>query len=233
MTSTAPPGTTTSPAPAAPRDAAVVAGTATLAMAAAGIGANSIVLGITGSGVPGTAGRVADGQALLGLAITAFLAVAVLDIVLAWAVWRFFGSAHRELPALAAWLRVSYAAVLATAVGHLATALDIATGPAPDDAAAHAALAQFGVTWQLGLVVFAAHLGVLGVLVLRDRATPSLIGGVLVVAGFAYAADGVARLFVPDDAVLLTVLTGVLVASSVLGEVALGIWFLVRGGRSR
>ncbi|RPF19929.1 DUF4386 domain-containing protein [Myceligenerans xiligouense] len=233
MTSTAPPGTITSPVPAAPRDAAVIAGTATLVMAVAGIGANSIVLGVTGSGVPGTAQRIGDGQTLLGLAVTAFLVVAVLDIVLAWAVWRFFGSTHRELPALAAWLRVAYAAVLVTAVGHLATALDVTTGPGSDDAAAHAALTQFEVTWQLGLVVFAGHLAALGLIVLRDRATPSLLGIVLLVAGFAYAADGIARLFVPDNAVLLAVLTGVLVASSVLGEVALGVWFLVRGGRSR
>ncbi|MBE1875646.1 DUF4386 domain-containing protein [Myceligenerans pegani] len=228
MTSTAPPGTLTHP-----RDAAVAAGVATLGMAVAGPFANMTVLGLAGPGPDGAAERIAAGQALLGLAITAFLLVAILDVVLAWAVWRFFGSGHRELPALAAWLRVTYAAVLATAVGHLSTALGIATGPAPDDAAARAALDQFTATWQLGLVVFAAHLAVLGVIVLRDHVTPSLLGVVLLVAGFGYAADGVARLFLPDDAVLLTVLTGLLVASSLLGEVALGIWFLVRGGRSR
>ncbi|GAB3164321.1 DUF4386 domain-containing protein [Myceligenerans halotolerans] len=228
MTSAAPPGTTTYP-----RDAAVVAGVSTLAMAVAALPANATLLGLAGTGAAGAADRIADGQVLLGLAITAFLLVVILDVVLAWAVWRFFGSGHRELPALAAWLRVTYAAVLATAVGHLSTALGIATGAAPDDAAAHAALGQFTATWRVGLVVFAAHLVVLGLIVLRDRATPSLLGVVLLVAGFAYAADGVARLFLPDGAVLLTVLTGILVASSLLGEVALGIWFLVRGGRSR
>lgn len=228
MTSTAPPGTTTYP-----RDAAVVAGIATLGMAVAGIFANAVTLSFTGHDPAGAVGRITDGQVLLGLAITGFLLVAVLDVVFAWAVWRFFGSTHRELPALAAWLRVTYAAVLATAVGHLATALDTATGTTPDDATAHAALGQFAATWQLGLVVFAAHLAVLGMIVLRDHAAPSFIGVVLLVAGFAYAADGVARLFLPDDAVFLSVLTGVLVAGSVLGEVALGVWFLLRGGRSR
>ncbi|GAA1860667.1 DUF4386 domain-containing protein [Myceligenerans crystallogenes] len=229
MTGTAPPVV---PLSAPPRDVALTAGVSTLAMAVAGGFAAVSVTNLAGDGAAGTVDRITGAGPLLGLAITAFLVVAVLDVVLAWALWRWFGSSRGELAALAGWLRVTYTATLVAAVGHLVTALAVARDGGTDDAA-QAALGQFTSTWQLGLVVFAAHLVVLGTLVVRDAGTPAWLGAIILVAGFAYAADGVARLFVADGAALLTVLTGLVSVTSVVGEVGLGVWFLIRGGKNR
>lgn len=213
------------------RAAALVAGFSTLAMGVIGILSNVALLVLLGEGPDAAAARVADGRLLLGLAITGFLAVAILDVVLAWAIVRFFGAGrHGGLPVLAGWLRLAYAAVLATAVGQLGVALAPAGGMQEGDAA-YSALLAFQTTWQLGLVVFAAHLAVLGAIVVRDSATPTWLGAIILVAALAYAFDGIARVFLPADAIALAIGVAVVTVSSIVGECGLAIWFLARGGR--
>jgi len=231
MSTAAAPAIVAAARPASPRRIAVIAATSTFVMAIAGMFANVVLMSLASGGPAGAAARVSEAHLLLRLAIVAFLVVVVLDVVLAWAIARFFGDRHADLARLAGWMRLVYAAVLGAAVGQLPAALAAARSGADD--AAHAALLGFGATWQLGLVVFAAHLALLGAIVIRDRATPTFIGVVLVIAAAAYAADGVARLFLPEGAILLNVLVALVTVSSVVGEIGLGVWFLARGGRRR
>lgn len=214
------------------RDAAVIAGASTLAMAVFGIFGNVAIIALIGDGPTGAADRITDGALLLRGAIVAFLIVAILDVVLAWAILRFFGAArHGGLPILAGWLRVAYAGVLATAVGSLGVALSSVTITGGDPEAAYPALLAFQSTWQLGLIVFAAHLAVLGALMVRDAATPTWLGSIIVAAGLSYALDGVARVFLEPQSPVLLVSTIAVAATSIVGEVGLGLWFLTRGGR--
>lgn len=220
--------------PPALRRAAIIIGASTLAMAVLGMAAGGLILGLQGADAAGTAARIAEAPMLLRVVIVCFLAVAVLDIVLAWALWRYFGADQGGLVTLAAWLRVGYAAVLVVAVGELANALRVVTetgwGSATD---AHGMLGAFNSTWQLGLIVFAAHLAVLAMILIREPGTPTAIGIVIGLAAFGYAADGIARILLPADAAILSVLVYVVAIPSVVGEVGLGIWFLLRGGRVR
>lgn len=218
----------------APRGAAVIAGTTTLAMGAAGIFANAVVLALTGSTATTTASQIAANPWLLRFAIVAFLLVAALDIVLAWALWLYFGRSHRDAVTLAAWLRVAYAAILVSATTELSAALRITTEVgwgAPEDA--HAALGSFVVTWQLGLMIFALHLAVLAAILIRDTGTPTILGILIGLAGLGYAVDGIARLLLPADAPVLGVLIYAVAVPSVVGEFGLAFWFLFRGGRKR
>lgn len=225
------PPTTLAIAPPAPRDAAVVGAIATFGMGAAGIVGNATVLSLTGADAAATAALLASGSPLLRLAIVALLVVAVLDIVLAWAVTRFFGSTHRDLAMLAGWLRVTYSAVLVTAVSHLSVALRLHESGLDDEA--HGAMIDFGTTWQLGLVVFGCHLAVLAILLVRERSTPTLLGIVVGVAGLGYATHGIAVIMLPADSAVLTVLNVAVAVPSIVGEFGLAFWLLARGGRSR
>jgi hypothetical protein len=47
------------------------------------------------------------------------VAVVILDVVVAWALLKFFEPVHKGLATLAAWLRISYAAIFAVAVSQL------------------------------------------------------------------------------------------------------------------
>lgn len=224
----------TSPAPPAPRDAAVIAGISTLGMAVAGMFANIAVTGLAGSDAAGTAARVAEGVLLLRAAVLAFVVVAVLDVLMAWAIVRYFGSTQRDLALLAGWLRVTYTAVLVVAVSRLGSALRDATEPGWGDAASvHRALGDFTVTWQLGLLLFAAHLAVLAILLVRTTSTPTVIGVIIAAAAVGYTLDGVARVLLPADSPAFAVLMVIVAVPSAVGEIWLGLWFLLRGGRRR
>ena len=218
-----------------PRTAAVTAASALLAMAVLGIFGNAVVLTLTGDDAPDTLANVRAGEGTLRLAIVAFVFVAILDVVVAWALTRFFRTAQPGLATLAGWLRVAYAAALVAAVGELATATRLVSQPDPGGAAnaIHGALLDFGATWQLALIVFSAHLAVLAFVVLRVAGTPSVLGVLLALAAAGYAIDGIAHVLLPADSPIFAVLTPVIVVPAAVGELALALWLLVRGGRSR
>ena len=214
------------------RRTAVVTGLTILLTAPLGMLGNVVVLGL-GTDIDGTVERVRASGSLLPLAAAAFTAVAILDVVAAWGLARYFGDAHDGMARLAGWLRTAYAAVLAAASGQLVVANTLAQAPGADDATVAAAILGFTATWQLGLVVFAAHLALLATLTIRDPQAPSILGWIIGVASVAYAVDSVARLFLPGDSPVLAVVVGVVAVSSVIGEVGLAIWLLARGGRVR
>jgi hypothetical protein len=215
----------------APRDAAIIAAGATFGMAVAGLFGNATVLSLIGTDASATATLLEAGLPLLRLAVVALLIVAALDVVLAWAITRYFGATHRDLAQLAGWLRVTYTAVLIAAIGHLVSAVRLThEGSAAE---AHSAMLDFGSTWQLGLVIFGCHLAVLAILLVRESSTPTWLGVVIGIAAIGYAANGIATVLLPSDAALLGVLSSAVAVPSIVGELGLGVWLLARGGRAR
>lgn len=182
------------------------------------------VLGIERLVVPDdaalTAANVGDSEVAFRLAVVGLLAVAVLDIVVAWALYTVFEPVDRRLSALAAAFRVVFAGVFVVAVGGLAGVL----GDLSDGDAVVAGVEAFETVWETGLVVFGIHLILLGALVWRAGYAPTLIGILLVVAGAGYLVDGVGTLLSVRYDVELAMFTFV-------GEVALVVWLLVRGRR--
>lgn len=215
----------------APRDAAVIGAVATFGMAIAGVIGNATVLSLIGVDAMATAALLETGLPMLRLAAVALLVVAALDIVLAWAITRYFGATHRDLAQLAGWLRVTYTAVLIAAIGHLVSAVRLAQ--AGSDLEAHGAMLDFGGTWQLGLVIFAMHLAVLAILLVREPSTPTLLGIVIGIAAIGYAANGIVTVLLPADAAVLPILSTAVAVPSIVGELGFGFWLLARGGRTR
>ena len=70
-----------------------------------------------------TAHNIVEHEPLFRTIIGGFLIVAILDVVVAWALYVFLRPAGRSIALLAAWLRVVYAAVFAAALGNLIVAM--------------------------------------------------------------------------------------------------------------
>jgi hypothetical protein len=227
----------TSPAPtrrpdlasADPRRIARTTGAAILLMAPFGMFGNVVTLGL-GTELAAMADRVVDSALPVALAVIAFGIVVVLDTIAAWGITQFF--ADRPLARLAGWMRLAYAAVLAAAAAQLATALNLARAGA-DDAAVASGVAAFSSTWQLGLFVFGGHLILLGALLIRTPTTPTIIGWIVTLAGASYVFDSAARLLLPADSPALAVAVVLVSATSIVGELGLAVWMLIRGGRDR
>ncbi len=105
------------------RTAAAVAGLGLLIMAIlAGISfsvfENLVVLGDATT----TARNIAENEPLFRTIICGFLIVAILDVVVAWALYVFLSPAGGSVALLAAWFRIAYAAVFAASLSGLLAA---------------------------------------------------------------------------------------------------------------
>ena len=186
--------------------------------------------GGVGAGVAETLGAASTS---FGWAVLALLGVAVLDVVVACALWMVFRAERPGAAALAAAFRIAYAAVFVGAIALLADARRIADGAGAAsalgvegrDAAVLSRLDGFDAAWKAGLVLFGMHLLVVGWVVLRRSGVfATIVGALVLLAGAGYLADSVRWILVPD---------GLAVAQfTFIGEIVLIAWLVVGGIRS-
>lgn len=180
---------------------------------------------IDGLVTPGDAARtaadIAGSETLFRSGVASLLVVAMLDVIVAAALYAVFAGVNRAVAAAAAWFRVAYAAVFTVALGHLVTAL----GHLDDPETVLSATETFSAVWGIGLTVFAIHLLVIGWLAIRADFMHSVFGVLLIVAGLGYLVDGFGAILVEGYAFQAAMLT-------FFGEIALIGWLLVRGVRT-
>jgi hypothetical protein len=183
---------------------------------------------------PGDATRTANdilasaGSFRLGTA--ALVAVALLDVVVAWALRMFFAPVNAHLATLAAWLRLSYAAIFAVAISQLAGALPLlrnapyVTTLGADQRRAEALLKiqSYEDIWHAGLALFGLHLVLIGYLAYRSGYVPRWLGVLLAVAGVGYLIDTFAELLMTDYSISVSAVT-------FIGEALFLLWLLVKG----
>ncbi|MFI7677353.1 DUF4386 domain-containing protein [Actinophytocola sp. NPDC049390] len=189
-----------------PVRAGLVAGLGLLAM--------SVLAGFANFGVVERVSTPDDTTtALFRVAVLALVLVVALDVLVAWALREFFAPVHHATATLAAWFRLTYAAVFLIAIAELFAAVG--------SPGALARIAAFRDVWDLGLVLFGVHLLLVGYLAHRSRNLPTVLAALVAVAGLGYVVDGAATVLVADYALNLAAVTFV-------GEVLLMLWLVVR-----
>jgi hypothetical protein len=183
---------------------------------------------------PGDATRTADhimaSAGSFGLATAALVVVALLDVVVAWALRVFFAPVNAHIATLAAWLRLSYAAIFAVAISQLAGVLPLlrnapqVTPLGIDQRRAEAMLKiqSFQDIWHAGLALFGLHLVLIGYLAYTSGYVPRALGALLAVAGVGYLVDTFAGLLVTDYSISISAVT-------FIGEALFLLWLLVKG----
>jgi hypothetical protein len=225
----------------APRTAALIAGSCYVALFLLGIFGNFLVRErlVESGDATATFENIAREQALVRLAIVAFVAAFVLDVLVAWALYYVFRPAGAAISLLAAWFRIVYTVFLGMAVVFLFAVLELvgdATGvaalgqPARE---AHAMLAvdAFNATWLVGLTCFGVTLALLGVMSIRSTVAPRALGIALVAAGAAYVWDTLAYSLLATYSDHEAVFTTIVVLPAVVAEAWLMIWLLRRAGK--
>lgn len=215
------------------RTAAAVAGLGLLVMAVLAFISVSALGNVVVSGDAAmTARNIVDNELLFRTIICGFLIVAILDVVVAWALYVFLRPAGRRIALLAAWLRVVYAAVFAAALGNLSVAVRLlidadslgafATGQF--NAQAIMSVNAFSDGWHAALAIFGLHLLVLGYLVFRSGYVPRVVGILVMIASFGYLIDSFGGILSAGYSANVAQFTFV-------GEVVLMIWLLWKGVR--
>lgn len=166
-------------------------------------------------------GAVTDQHMLVRAGIIAFMVTVVFDVVVAWALYVLFKDHALSLPSML--FRMMHAAIMAVAVFALPLALKEST--------AEGILHQvevFNTIWLIGLFFFGFHLVLLGRILGRRR----LIAVFLVIAGIMYAVDTCAHFLLPNYAECADIFLVLVAIPSILGEMALAVWLLVKGGKA-
>jgi hypothetical protein len=156
--------------------------------------------------------------------------VAILDVVVAWALYIFLKPVNKSLSLLAAWFRVVYAAIFAIALNNLLTALQLinsadylkAFEPNQLHAQVMSSLNAFTSGWDLGLAFFGLHLLVVGYLAFKSGYIPKFLGILLIIAGLGYLIDSLGKLLLPNYNVSIAMFT-------FIGEALLLFWLLWKG----
>ncbi len=211
--------------------AAIVAGLGLLVMAGLapfadfGIFQNLVVSGDAKT----TAENIMASGGLFRIGICCFLVVAILDVVVAWALYVLLKSVNKSLSLLAAWFRIVYAVIFAISLNNLCSVLNLLTGAnylkVFEANQLHAQvmlfLSAFRDGWNIGFVIFGFHLIILGYLVFKSGFIPRLLGLLLVVAGLGYLIDSLGKLLLSNYNISIAQFT-------FIGELLLIFWLLWR-----
>jgi len=213
------------------RTSAIVAGLGLLLMAILAPIANFGVFEslIVPGDVTTTANNIIASSGLFRMGIFFFLVVAILDVLVAWALYILLKPVNNSLSLLAAWFRVVYAAILTFALSNLLIVLLLLGDGYSKVFDSNQLYAQvmlflnaFTDVWDLGLVIFGLHLLVLGYLAFKSGYIPKILGILVIIAGLGYTIDSFGKILSPSYNVSLATIT-------FIGEVLLVFWLLWRG----
>jgi hypothetical protein len=213
------------------RQASIIAGVSLLLMAILAPIANfGAVVHLIVKGDPvATLSNIISSIGMFRVGIFLFLIVAVLDVIVAWALYILFTESNKRLSLLAAWFRLVYTAVLVTSINHLSQVLSLIGKPGREMIGADQIPAQvtfqlnsFQSGWDLGLLIFGGHLIVLGYLVIKSMDFPKFLGILIFIAGLGYVIDSIGKILISGYSLQISMYT-------FIGEVLLIFWLFWRG----
>jgi len=213
-------------------NSAIIAGIGLLLMAILAPIANfAIIQGlIDPNDAAKTVSNISESNGLFRLGICLFMIVALLDIIVAWALYIYLIPVNKQLSLFTAWLRIIYATILGVVLINLINVLQLINGAdyltgfsiAQIQAQVMLSLNIFTHGWEFGLIIFGFHLLLLGYLILKAGYMRRILGILIILAAFGYLIDGFGKLLSADYSISISIFTFV-------GEVILIFWLLIKG----
>ncbi len=152
-----------------------------------------------------------------------------------WALYVFFKQVNKSLALFAAWFMLVHDAILGAALLNLVFGSVLLSGadyltvfePNQLHALGLLFLDGFNYGFQIGLIFFSFHLGILGYLVYKSGYIPRILSVLLIVASFGYLIKSIGILLpnYPE------IIEQVLIAPNLIGELAIIVWLVFKGGK--
>ncbi len=178
-----------------------------------------------------TFAKLQSSSMLFRAGILSFLGVIVCDILCAWGLYHLLRDANEGLAQLSAWFRVAFAATFAALLSFLLSVLPLSEHAA-NAVQIHQRLTTFNDAWSLALVLFGVHLLLVGYIVATAGNIPKILGFLAMFAALCYIGTSIAALIIPNYAFYKPSVEAVLSAPMALGELVLGLWYLIKGGKA-
>lgn len=168
-----------------------------------------------------TAQNILNSMGAFRTAVALLFVVALLDIIVAWAMYIVFLPADKKLSAWTAWLRVIYGVIFAFAISQLPIAMRVIS---TDGAQAMSHLKAFQSIWDKSLILFGFHLLLLGYLAFKSGYVPKWLAIFLLLAALGYIVDGFGKMLSPAYNLSISQFT-------FIGEVLLIFWLFWKGAK--
>jgi len=191
--------------------------------------------------VPGdataTASNIVASEGLFRLGIAADLIMIISDVALALVFYILLRPVNNALSLLAAFFRLTQAAILGVNLLNLFFVLQLISGAdylsvigaGQIQAQVLFFLQAHGIGYSLGLVFFGVNCLVFGYLVFKSGYFPRILGILLIIAGVGYLTDSFAQVLLPNYAAYAELLALVVFLPAIIGELAMCMWLLVKG----
>lgn len=150
--------------------------------------------------------------------VLAFMIAALFDVVVAWALYEMYKD--NILSRLSTYLRLMHAILMGGAVFALMLIFNFNT-----ETQILNQVDIFNYIWLIGLFFFGFHL----ILLTKIIKLPKFISIFLVLAGIMYIVDTSAHFLMVNYDSYASIFLTLVAIPSVLGEMALGLWFLFKG----
>ncbi len=185
-----------------------------------------------------TAQNIVGSESLFRAGFATDLVVFVIEVAQAALLYVLLAPVSRPIALVMSFARLAQSTILGLNLLNMFTGLQLLTGSeyaAAFDAGQLNALAYVFLSAQsfgydLGLVFFALHLGTLGYLVYRSEFLPRTLGILLVVSAIGYLANSAAIFLFPS---LEETMATVVLLTSLVGELPLTLWLLIKGVDAR
>ena len=214
------------------KKSAIIAGICLLLMAIIAPIANFAIIQnlIDPNDVAKTVSNITESNGLFRLGISLFMIVALLDILVAWALYVFLKPINKNLSLLTAWLRIVYSTILLVVLINLINVLQLLNGAdylsvfTADQLQTQVMLSLniFTHGFEFGLIIFGFHLLLLGYMIFKAGYMRKILGILIILAALGYIIDGFANLLSSDYNLSISMYT-------FIGEVILIFWLLIIG----
>lgn len=173
-------------------------------------------------------------ESLLSMAILSFVLMVLIDAVLAIPFYLLLKKANRSLAMISSALRLVNVAIFAVALMDLISFLRLLGKPFQADEVfvlrqVDYLTQSFDDTWMLGLIFFGVHLMIMGYLIIKSEHFPSILGILIQLAGLVYVIDSVASFSMQNYSVYSSFFEMMVVIPSVIGELSLCLYLLIKG----
>lgn len=214
------------------KKSAIIAGICLLLMAIIAPIANFAIIQrlIDPNDVAKTVSNITESNGIFRLGIGLFMIVALLDILVAWALYIFLKPVNKSLSLLTAWLRIVYATILLVVLINLINVLQLLNGAdylsvfSTNQLQTQVMLSLniFTHGFEFGLIIFGFHLLLLGYLIFKAGYMRKILGILILLAALGYLIDGFGNLLSTDYNISISMYT-------FIGEVILIFWLLIIG----
>ena len=175
-----------------------------------------------------TANNILASEGLFRANIAADLIMIVADVAIALVFLVLLRPVSSSLAMLAAFFRLTQAAVLGANLLNLVFALQLITSPSADSRASQALALMFldghATGYRIALAFFAFSILTLGYLIVKADYFPSVLGFLLAIAAVAYLGDTFADLLMTNYATFQPIFDMVVLPAAFIGELALCVW---------